>query len=131
MEKVKTENFIKESGEMYLETIFVLKKRLGFVRSVDIVNETNHAKSAISKAVNILKNNGFITVAKDGGIDFTELGERHANDIYERHNLLMAFLEELGVSKDIAEKDACKMEHDLSVETLDKIKEFLKKDKKI
>ena len=129
MEKVKTENFIKESGEMYLETIFVLKNRLGFVRSVDIVNQTNHAKSAISKAVNILKTNGFIVVNKDGGIDFTELGEHHAKDVYERHNLLMAFLEKLGVSKEIAEKDACKMEHDLSIETLEKIKSFLEKDK--
>ncbi|MBR2614889.1 MAG: metal-dependent transcriptional regulator [Clostridia bacterium] len=120
------EKFIKESGEMYLETILVLTKKLGFVRSVDIVNETGHSKSSVSKAVNILKSNGFISVAKDGGITFTKMGEDHAKEIYERHHVLKDFLIKLGVTEETAEIDACRVEHVISKETVDKIKEKLK-----
>lgn len=78
---------IKESGENYLETILILKKKLpsGVVRSVDIVEELGYSKSSVSRAVNLLKNNGYINIVKTGEITFTEKGRAHVTDLYERH----------------------------------------------
>ncbi|MFR6055896.1 MAG: metal-dependent transcriptional regulator [Eubacteriales bacterium] len=115
---------IYESGEMYLETILLLKKSKGAVRSIDIVNDLNNAKSSVSRG-NILKSKGFITVAEDGAIEFTETGRERAQEIYERHKILTAFLKKLGVSEKTAEADACRMEHVISQESFEVIKKQL------
>ena len=117
---------IKESGEMYLETIFILKTEQPSVRSVDIVESMNHSKSSVSKAVGILREAGYITVDDSGTIDFTEMGFIKAKSIYDRHKILTDFLVKIGVNKDVAEDDACKIEHHVSKETLDCIKNFIK-----
>ena len=116
---------IHESGEMYLEAILVLKKDNPQVRAIDIVNHTGYSKPSVSRALGILKKNGYITVDEDGFISFTEMGENHAQGIYERHNVLTALLEKIGVSEETAEEDACKMEHVISTETFAAIKRFL------
>ena len=116
---------IYESGEMYLETILLLKKSKGAVRSIDIVNDLNYAKSSVSRGINILKSKGFITVAEDGAIEFTDTGRERAQEIYERHKILTAFLKKLGVSEKTAEADACRMEHVNSQESFEVIKKQL------
>ncbi len=118
---------IKESGEMYLETIFILKSEKPNVRSVDIVETMNYSKSSVSKAVGILKETGYITVDDQGVIDFTEKGFLKAKSIYDRHKILTDFLIKIGVSKEIAEDDACKIEHHISKETLESIKNYINK----
>ena len=117
---------IKESGEMYLETIFILKTEKPSVRSVDIVESMNYSKSSVSKAVGILKEAGYITVDEQGVIDFTEMGFVKAKSIYDRHKILTNFLIKIGVSEEVAEDDACKIEHHVSKETLECIKKFVK-----
>ncbi len=116
---------IHESGEMYLEAILMLKKELPQVRSIDVANHTGYSKPSVSRAVGILKADGYIDVDEDGFISFTEMGRTHAQKIYERHNMLTALLKRIGVSDETAEEDACKMEHDVSDETLEAIKKFL------
>lgn len=116
-----------ESGENYLETILRLKEQNGAVRSVDIARELNFSKPSISRAMGILREDGYIFMDKDGYIELTEEGKTKAGEIYERHRLLTRFLEDvIGVSDEIAEKDACKMEHILSEETIEGIKKILK-----
>ena len=115
---------IYESGEMYLETILLLQKSKGTVRSVDIVNDLGYAKSSVSRGINILKSKGFI-VAEDGAITFTETGLSRAQEIYERHKILAAYLQKIGVKKETAEADACRMEHVISKETFEIIKKQL------
>ena len=117
---------IKESGEMYLETIFILKSEKPRVRAVDIVESLNYSKSSVSKAIGILKEAGYITVEENGNINFTELGFVRAKSIYDRHKILKNFLIKIGVSEGVAEDDACKIEHHVSDETLDCIKKFFK-----
>ena len=107
---------IQESGEMYLETILVLSQR-GAVRSIDIVEYMNYSKPSVSRAVGILKNNGYITVDKGGYIELTQSGLEIAKKIYDRHKLITDFLKMLGVDAEIASEDACKIEHDISEET--------------
>lgn len=116
---------LQESGEMYLETILRLKKKLGNVRSVDIVEELDYSKSSVSRAVNILKSEGYICIDKDGDIKFTKTGEEYSKAIYERHQVLTMFLTYLGVSDKVAEDDACRIEHVISNETLECIEMFL------
>jgi len=119
---------IHESGENYLETILMLKQKKGNVRSVDIVNELNYSKSSVSRAVNILKDEGYINIDSNTGIiTFTEKGTIRAEEIYQRHNILSDFLIRLGIDNETAEKDACRMEHVISAETFTAIKKFLKK----
>ena len=113
---------IFESGEMYLEDILVLKKR-GDVRSIDIVNFTGYSRPSISRAISLLKKDEYITVDAHGYIDLTEKGRAIAEKIYERHNVMTAFFEYIGVDPDVAEQDACKIEHVISDETFEKIKE--------
>lgn len=116
---------IYESGEDYLETILLLHKKTGFVRSVDIAGELNYSKPSISRAVNILKENGFITVGAGGQILLTELGKEKAEAIYDRHVHITDFFENvLKVSHDNAEHDACKIEHIISEESYEKLKQF-------
>ena len=114
---------IHESAEDYLETILILKQRLGEVRSIDIVNEMHFSKPSVSVAMKKLRENGYIEMNKEGYINLTDLGHKVASNIYERHTLLTKFFTMLGVSEDIAAADACKIEHDLSEETFIKIKD--------
>ncbi len=116
-----------ESGEMYLETIFVLSKTLNYVRSVDIANYTGYSKPSVSRAVNLLKDNGYISIDSDGHIKLEESGLSVASGIYERHTILTKLLCKMGVSDETASADACKMEHVISMETFEKIKEFIEK----
>ena len=118
-----------ESGEMYLETILVLTRKLGTgnVRSIDIATESGYSKPSVSRAVGILKDGGLIEVSDGGFITLTETGREIASTIYERHVLLTDFFIKIGVDKDIAAADACKIEHCLSKETFAKFKEHVKK----
>ncbi|MGE4271633.1 MAG: metal-dependent transcriptional regulator [Desulfitobacterium sp.] len=118
---------IHESGEMYLETIYVLNKKRGDIRSIDIANELGYTKPSISRAVGILKKNKYIEVDSGGVITLTGKGEQTASQIYERHALLTKFLMHLGVDAETADQDACRVEHVISQETFEKIKEELNK----
>ncbi len=118
---------LHESGEDYLETILILKNRQGFVRSIDVANELGFSKPSISRAMSILRDNGYITIELGGSIVLTDKGKETAGNVYEKHVLITEFfVKALGVDKEIAEKDACKIEHDISDETFLKIKKFLK-----
>ena len=108
---------LQESGEMYLETIYVLSQQSPYVRSVDVAEHMGFSKPSVSRAVGILRQGGYIHVAEDGGITLTEEGRAVAEKIYERHRLLSGFLISLGVDEKTAVEDACKMEHDLSDKT--------------
>lgn len=117
-----------ESGENYLETILVLQKRNASVRSIDIARELNFSKPSVSRAVGILKEKGYIIVDEDGHIKLTDVGKAVAEAIYERHNILTKFLQITAkVSNEIAEEDACKIEHILCDETFQGIKQFVEK----
>lgn len=111
-----------ESAENYLETILVLSKKLPVVRSVDIANELNFKKSSVSIAMKNLREKNQITVTDSGFIYLTESGREVAEMIYERHEFLTDWLVSLGVDKDVAAEDACKMEHVISKESFAAIK---------
>lgn len=117
---------MQESGEMYLETILVLEKKLGTVHSVDVAHEMNFSKAAISRAMTKLKADEYLIIDEDSHIRLTEKGRKIATNIYERHNVLTSFLMSLGVSEETAIADACKMEHDISEETFGIIKNAIK-----
>jgi Mn-dependent DtxR family transcriptional regulator len=117
---------IHESGENYLETIFILKQRNGSVRSIDIAHELNYSKPSVSRAVGILRREGYITVDADGNIELTNKGKKLAGDLYERHTLIAEYLiEALAVDREIAALDACRIEHIISAEAFGKMKEWL------
>ena len=118
---------IHESAEDYLESILTLKKKLGSVRSIDVVNDLGVSKPSVSVAMKKLRENGYIAMDSDGHITLLPAGEAIANKVYERHELLTNFFVQLGVSEETAAADACKVEHDLSKETFEKISEFVKK----
>lgn len=118
---------LKESGEMYLETIWILKKESSSVRSVDIADYTGYSKPSVSRAVGLLKKDEYITVDKDGYISFTDKGAEKASDIYERHMVLSELFKKIGVSEDLATEDACKVEHSLSDETFQALKKLAEK----
>lgn len=115
---------IRESAENYLETILILSQRKGKgeVRSIDIVNELDFSKPSVSVAMKNLRENGYITVNKDGYIDLTEKGAEIAERMYERHTLLSKWLITLGVDEKTAVEDACRMEHVISAESFAAIK---------
>ncbi|MBR5501005.1 MAG: metal-dependent transcriptional regulator [Clostridia bacterium] len=113
---------LQESGEMYLETIYILSKKLPNVHAIDVSNSMGYSKPSVSRAVGLLKKGGFITVDGDSHIQLTPYGLEVAAKILERHTLLTDFLCKLGVSKEVATEDACKMEHVISDETLDAIR---------
>ena len=123
-------NGIYESGEDYLETILILKKRNGNVRSIDIAREMDLSKPSVSRAMGILKNKGFITVGDDGEILLTDDGKKIAKSIYERHRVLTEALVMLGVDEETAAADACRIEHDISDKSFNKIKKHVKDSKK-
>lgn len=114
---------INESVENYLESILVLGQKKGNVRSIDIVHELNFSKPSVSIAMSRLKENGYVTVNDHGYISLTDKGMEIANATYERHKIINDFLIYLGVPESIASEDACKMEHAVSDETLEKLKE--------
>lgn len=114
---------IQESGEMYLETIYVLQKKRGDIRSIDIANELGYTKPSISRAVGILKKNDYIEVDGSGIITLTDEGEKIAARIYERHDLITKYLIYLGVDEETASQDACRVEHVISQTTFEKMKE--------
>ena len=116
-----------ESGEMYLETILILGQRKNLVRAVDVATEMGLSKPSVSRALVRLKSDECIIVDENGHIAFTEKGRAIAEKIYERHQVLTEILMAIGVNREIAAKDACKMEHDISDETFDAMKRHLKK----
>ena len=116
---------ILESGEMYLETIYVLSMQKSAVRSIDVSEYMNFSKPSVSRAVNLLKAEEYINIDRNGFLTLTEKGLAIAEKIYERHTVLTSLLTKLGVSAEIAERDACRIEHVLSDETFDAIKAHL------
>ena len=116
---------LQESGEMYLETILILKNRFGYVRSIDIANEMGVSKPSVSRAVGLLKDNGYITFDPNGMILLTDTGRAVAEKIYDRHQVLTRYFIDIGVSEETASKDACKIEHIISDETFDILKKKL------
>lgn len=117
---------LQESGEMYLETILVLSKKIGSVRAIDVGEYMGFSKPSVSRAMGILKSGGFVTTDKSGHLLLTDEGLEIAEKIYERHTLLTKLLVQIGVSEETAAEDACKIEHDISDETFDAIKKHVK-----
>lgn len=117
---------IHESGENYLETILILTTKNGYVRSIDIAKELNFTKASVSRAMSILKKEDYIVMEPTGNITLTSKGKERAEKIYERHRLIAEFLTKvLGVNKNTADADACRIEHVISAETFTKIKEHI------
>lgn len=116
---------IQESAENYLETILMIKEEKGQVRSIDIVHHLDFSKPSISRAMSLLRANGYIEMDKDGYIELTPAGMEIASRIYERHRLLTQWLTRLGVDPKVAQADACRMEHDISEETFQRLKDHI------
>ena len=114
-----------ESEEMYLETILVLKGERPAVRSIDIAEKLGYAKSSVSRGVSLLQDRGYIKVGDDGFIDFTETGKQKADGIYERHNILTKFFMSIGADEELAEANACRMEHVIDDRIFDLIKQHV------
>ena len=118
---------IQESGEMYLESIYVLSKRIPQVRSVDVAEYLNYSKPSVSRAVGLLKSGEYLLMDKEGFLTLTEKGLSVAEKIYERHTLISRVLEQLGVSPETAAADACRIEHAISDESFAAIKTYFEK----
>ena len=116
---------LQESGEMYLETILILSEKNAYVRSIDISEYMGYSKPSVSRAVGLLKRGNFITVEKEGHILLTEKGLALAQKILSRHTILTEMLVRLGVSQETASQDACRIEHVVSDETFEAIKNHL------
>lgn len=117
---------IRESAEDYLESIYVFEQQHGYARSIDIANDRNVTKASVSVAMKQLRENGYINMGADNAITLTPAGREIAERVYNRHTLLTSLLVSLGVSQETAEKDACKIEHDLSEETLEALRRHLR-----
>ena len=115
-----------ESREDYLETILILHNEKGYVRSIDIAARMNFSKPSVSRAVGLLKSGDYILVDGSGYITLTDSGREIAEKMYERHTLLSELLEKLGVDKETAVEDACKIEHDISDESFEAIKRHVR-----
>lgn len=118
---------IKESAENYLEAILIIKNKKGSVRSIDIANYLGFTKPSVSVAMKAFREDGYIVVKEDGNIVLTEKGMAVAEKMYERHNIIAKGLMALGVEEAAAYEDSCKIEHDISSESFEKIKAHLKK----
>lgn len=118
---------IQESGEMYLESIFVLSQTLGQVRSVDVAEYLNYSKPSVSRAVGLLRSGGYLHMDKEGFLSLTDAGLEIAEKIYQRHTLISQVLEKLGVDPQVAAADACKIEHAISDESFEAIKTYAQK----
>ena len=117
-------NRTHESEEMYLETILLIKKRKGNVRSVDVAEELGYAKSSVSRGVNLLLEKGYINIGKGGDITFTESGLERAAMVYERHRVITRVLRSMGASKEVAEENACRIEHVISDELFEVLRAY-------
>ena len=115
---------IQESGQMYLESIFLLKKQKEFVRSIDVAAFTGYSKPSVSRAMGLLKNANLILVSPEGYIDLTDEGKKIASEMYDRHTFLTELFIKVGISEEIASADACKIEHVISDETFQALKTF-------
>ena len=118
---------LQESGEMYLETIYVLSKKGDCVRSIDVCEYMGYSKPSVSRAVSLLKQGGYLLMDAEGYLSLTDLGLEIAKKIYERHTIITDFLVKLGVDKETASEDACKMEHDISDKSFNAMKNFISK----
>ena len=114
-----------ESGEMYIETIYVLTEKGAPPRAIDVAEYMGFSKPSVSRAIGILKKSGFVTAGEDGALILTQAGIDLAEKIYERHTILTTFLEKIGVPAEVAESDACKIEHRISDDSLAALKRFL------
>ena len=121
---------IKESAENYLEAILMLKKKNGYVRSIDIAHELNFSKASVSVAMKNLREEGYVTTDSDGGLDLTPKGMEIAENVYARHDLIAGALIALGVNEKTALEDSCKIEHCLSQESYEKIKKYVEENLK-
>lgn len=115
---------IQESGQMYLESIFLLRKKNANVRSVDVAAFTGYSKPSVSRAMGLLKAAELITISSDGFISLTAGGEKIASEMYERHTFLTDLFVRMGVSEEIASQDACKIEHVISDTTFQALKKY-------
>ena len=116
---------VHESAENYLETILILSQKNGNVRSIDIANHLEFSKPSVSHAMSLLREGGYVTTDEDGWLHLTDSGKEIASRIYERHRLLRSWLIEIGVPPEVAEEDACKLEHDVSEVTFSRLKDFI------
>lgn len=121
---------ILKSSEDYLEAMLMMRIQHGYIRSIDIANELGVTKPSVSYATKRLRENGYITMEKDGLITITEKGLRIANSMYERHQVLTEFLTALGVDPKTAREDACKIEHDISEETFQALRNHIDNQKR-
>jgi Mn-dependent DtxR family transcriptional regulator len=127
-EETEVPMLMQEAAQMYLETIYVLNMKHGFVRSVDIANEMGYSKPTISEWMGKLQDNGYIIKRPDGGIELTEAGLETAKSVYEKHELLTNLFESIGVSPETASDDACRVEHYISDETFEALKKHYKEE---
>ena len=118
---------LQESGQMYLETIYILTEENPNVRSIDVCEHMGFSKPSVSRAVGLLKQDGYLETDADGFLVLTELGKHTAQNIYERHTLLSTVLMELGVDPQTAAEDACRIEHHLSAESFNAIESQIRK----
>lgn len=116
---------IKESAENYLEAVFMINREKGYVRSIDVANELGFSKPSVSVAMKNFREEGYIKIEDDGAIKLTEKGESIAMRVYERHQVIARALIALGVDEETAYEDSCKIEHDISQQSFEKIKEYL------
>lgn len=121
---------VRESGEMYLEAILVLAKKSGYVRSIDVSEYLGYSKPSVSRAMGILREGGYILMEKDGAITLTDSGKKLAETIYEHHTVLSELLIRLGVDEKTATDDACRIEHVISDESFQAIKQYYYQHKK-
>ncbi len=116
---------IHESAENYLEAILMIQLEKGSVRSIDVAHKLDFSKPSVSRAVSLLRENGYITMDRDGLLSLTPAGQQIAERMYERHVLISRWLISLGVPEEIATEDACRIEHDISAVTFDRLKEHI------
>ena len=118
---------LQESGEMYIESIYVLNKRMGNVRSIDICEHLGYSKPSVSRAMSLLKKGGFVVADDNGYLTLTDAGLEVAEKMYQRHTVLSELLMRLGVDEQTACEDACKIEHHISEESFNAIKKYVGK----
>lgn len=116
----------QESEEMYLETILLLEKKIGIVHAIRVAEELNYSRPSVSRGVNLLAKKGYITFGKNGEINFTKEGRKKAEGIYERHRVLTCVLEKIGADRNIAEENACRIEHVISDDLFEILKKYAK-----
>lgn len=122
---------LKESGEMYLETIYILTHSQNVVRSIDVAEYMNYTKPSVSRGIRLLKQQGYLVVDKDGYLTLTQEGAAAGRKIYERHTVLTEVLKAIGVDEETAAADACRMEHIISEKTFDSIKDYFSRQHKL